>query len=225
MRLLLAEDNRDLSQALVALLEKSGFTVDAAADGAEALAYFQNGTYDAAILDIMMPKMSGLEVLRRVRDAGDRTPVMMLTAKGTTADRIEGFDSGADDYLPKPFSAKELISRLHAILRRRQDYSPTVLEFGGLSLDYASSVVSGPEGSVALGRRELQILELLMRNPGQVFPAERLHERIWGWDSDAEVNVVWVHMSNLRKKLRETGAPASIRTVRGLGYSLVEGDA
>lgn len=220
MRLLIAEDELDLAEALTVFFEKNQFSVDTVNDGFSAYEYGSSGDYDGIILDVMMPKMNGIEVLQRLRSEGIKTPIMMLTAKGQKDDRIAGFNAGADDYLPKPFEPDELICRVRAMLRRSQDYKPTVLSFGDLSLNTSSGLLECGEKSIRLSGREFQLMELFMRSPRIVFPAERLMERIWGWDSDAEINVVWVHISNLRKKLKSVGSRVSIYANRGLGYVL-----
>ena len=220
MKLLIAEDEQDLAEALTAFFEKNQFTVDAVPDGQEAYTYASSGGYDAVILDVMMPKLNGVEVLRRLRAEEFSAPVMMLTAKAEKDDRVEGFDAGADDYLPKPFAPDELLSRVRALLRRAGAYTPTVLRFGGLTLDCSAGLLSCGTESVRLSGREFQVMELLMRSPRQLFSADKIMERVWGWDSDAEISVVWVHISNLRKKMKAIGSSASVRAVRGMGYLL-----
>ena len=222
MKLLIAEDEVDLAEALTAFFEKNQFTVDAVHDGQDAYDYARAGDYDAVILDVMMPKLNGIQVLRRLREEGYSAPVMMLTAKAQKDDRVEGFDAGADDYLPKPFAPDELLARVRALLRRAGDYKPTVLSFGDLSLDCAAGLLTCGREAVRLSGREFQVMELFLRSPKVIFSADKLMERIWGWDSDAEVSVVWVHISNLRKKLRSIGSRVSIRAVRGMGYVLEE---
>lgn len=222
MKLLIAEDEVDLAEALTAFFEKNQFTVDAVHDGQDAYDYARAGDYDAVILDVMMPKLNGIQVLRRLREEGYSAPVMMLTAKAQKDDRVEGFDAGADDYLPKPFAPDELLARVRALLRRAGDYKPTVLSFGALSLDCAAGLLTCGGEAVRLSGREFQVMELFLRSPKVIFSADKLMERIWGWDSDAEVSVVWVHISNLRKKLRSIGSRVSIRAVRGMGYVLEE---
>ncbi len=221
MKLLIAEDEIDLAEALTAFFEKNQFTVEAVYNGADAYDYAREGGYDAIILDVMMPKMNGIEVLRRLRDEGLSTPIMMLTAKAQKDDRITGFDAGADDYLPKPFEADELLSRVRAILRRREEYRPSTLSFGDISLNPDSDMLLCKTGkSVRLSGREFQVMELFMRSPKIVLSADKIMERVWGWDSDAEINVVWVHISNLRKKLKSIGSESTIKVNRGLGYIL-----
>ncbi len=221
MRLLVAEDELDLAEALEVFFRHNKFTVDVVNDGLSAYEYVNADNYDAIILDVMMPKMDGFEVLRRLRADGCRVPIMMLTAKAQKDDRITGFDAGADDYLPKPFEPDELLSRVRAILRRREEYRPSVLAFGDLSLDPSTDVLACSTGkSVKLSGREFQIMELFLRAPKTVLSADKIMERVWGWDSDAEINVVWVHISNLRKKLAALGSSATIQANRGLGYIL-----
>lgn len=220
MRLLIAEDEPDLAEVLCAFFEKNRFSVDTVNDGFSAYEYASSGEYDAIVLDVMMPKMNGVDVLRRLREEGIKTPVMMLTAKAQKDDRITGFNAGADDYLPKPFEPDELICRVRAMLRRGGGYMPDVLSFGSVSLDTSSGMMTGSGGSVRLSGREFQLMEMFMRSPGVVFSADRIMEKIWGWDSDAEINVVWVHISNLRKKLRSIGSEVTVHASRGLGYML-----
>lgn len=224
MRLLIAEDELDLAEALTVFFQKNHFSVDAVNDGADAYEYASSGEYDAIILDVMMPKMNGIDVLRRLRAEGIKTPVMMLTAKGMKDDRITGFNAGADDYLPKPFEPDELICRVRAMLRRSDNYRPSALEFGDVTLDPSTGLLACSGRSVRLSGREYQVMELFMRSPNIVFSADKIMERVCGWDSDAEINVIWVHISNLRKKLRSIGSKITIRAVRGLGYALEESD-
>lgn len=223
MKLLIAEDEIDLAEALTAFFEKNQFTVEAVHNGADAYDYAREGGYDAVILDVMMPKMNGIEVLRRLREDGVTTPIMMLTAKAQKDDRVEGFDAGADDYLPKPFAPDELLSRVRALLRRAGEFKPTVLSFGDLKLDPSTGMLSCGEEAVRLSGREFQLMELFLRSPKIIFSVDKIMERIWGWDSDAEINVVWVHISNLRKKLKVIGSSVAIRANRGMGYMLEDG--
>ena len=167
-----------------------------------------------------MPKLNGIQVLEKLRSEGVSTPIMMLTAKGQTEDRITGFNAGADDYLPKPFDPDELLSRVRAMLRRGQAYRPAALTYGDLTLDPATGDLSCGDKTVRLGGREFQIMELFLRAPRQVFSADRIMEQVWGWDNEAEINVVWVNISNLRKKLKALGSHTALRANRGLGYLL-----
>ena len=220
MRLLIAEDELDLAEALTVFFEKNHFSVDAVHNGFDAYEYAASGGYDGVILDVMMPKMNGIQVLERLRAEGCRTPIMMLTAKGQKDDRITGFNAGADDYLPKPFDPDELLSRVRAMLRRSEAYQPSVLAWGDVTLDPGTGLLACGGQSVRLGGREFQVRELFLRNPRQVFSAERIMERIWGWDNEAEINVVWVNISNLRKKLKAIGSRVTLKVNRGLGYAL-----
>lgn len=222
MRLLLAEDERSLSRALTALLERNHYAVDAVYDGQEALEWLQAGNYDALILDIMMPKLDGLEVLRRLRAQGSRLPVLLLTARAEVEDKVLGLDTGANDYLTKPFSTAELLARIRAMTRVQTPQADSVLRFGNVSLDQASFVLSSPAGSYRLANKEFQMMEMLLRHPRQRIPTERFLESVWGYDTSAEVNVVWVYISYLRKKLAALQATVEIRAVRGVGYCLEE---
>ena len=222
MKLLLAEDERDLSEALVAILNRNNFTVDPVYDGQEALDYLELQEYDGVILDIMMPKVDGLTVLKTIREQGNDVPVLMLTAKSGLDDRVFGLDCGADDYLGKPFATKELLARLRAITRRKSDAVSAVLQFGNITLDTARFELSSPTGTVKLQNKEFQMLEMLIANPKQIISTNRFFEKIWGYDSEAELNVVWVYISYLRKKLATLDANIQIKATRNQGYSLEE---
>ncbi len=220
MRLLLAEDERMLSEAITAILTRSNYSVDAVYNGEDALDYIETDQYDAVILDVMMPKMDGITVLKTIRAQGRDVPVLMLTSKSEISDKIEGLDSGADDYLTKPFDARELVARIRAITRRAPEVQNNDLEFGDMKLNRTAFELAGPAGSVRLANKEYQMLEMFMRNPGQVISAERFMEKIWGYDSEAEINVVWVNISGLRKKISQVGAHNEIKAIRGAGYLL-----
>lgn len=223
MRILLAEDERSLSRALVALLEKNNYSADAVYDGEEALAYLEAGNYDGLILDIMMPKLDGLEVLRRLREQGNPIPVLLLTAKAEVEDKVTGLDTGANDYLTKPFSTAELMARIRAMTRSQTgSQTGSRLRFGNITLDQATFELSSPSGSFRLANKEYQMMELLLRNPRQLISSERFLERIWGYDSEVELNVVWVYISYLRKKLAALQADIQIKATRNAGYSLEE---
>ncbi|HBK02177.1 MAG TPA: DNA-binding response regulator [Clostridiales bacterium] len=224
MKLLLAEDEIDLAEALTVFLEKNNYSVTTVNDGLSAYDYASSGNFDGIILDIMMPKMSGIEVLSKLRSDGVSTPVMMLTAKGLKDDRIAGFDAGADDYLPKPFATDELIARLRAMLRRRTEYKSSILRIDSLTLDAGTGEAKVGENSVFLTGKEFELLELFMSHPNVSFSADKLMERIWGWDSESEINVIWVHISNLRKRLKSISSPVNVVASRGLGYRLVKED-
>lgn len=220
MRLLLAEDEEELSQALAAVLRHNNFSVDTVFDGQEALDYLEGQEYDGVILDIMMPKKSGLEVLRTIRSQKNQVPVLLLTAKTQVDDRVEGLDAGADDYLGKPFAMKELLARIRAMTRRQSPLTDNVLRFGNVSLDRSAFELSVGENKIRLANKDYQMMEMLMVNPGQIISTERFLEKIWGYDSDTEINVVWVYISNLRKRLTALGADVEIRAARNQGYSL-----
>ena len=220
MKLLYAEDEISMSEAIVDILEYHNYTVDAVYDGDAALEYARTEQYDGIILDIMMPYRSGLEVLKMLRREGRRTPVLLLTARSEVEDRITGFDSGADDYLPKPFDMGELLARVRAMLRRKEDYTPSVLTFGNISLDSRSFELKGKEGSVFLPKLEYQLMELLMLNKGIYLSTEDILVKVWGYDTDVEIGVVWVYISYLRKKLAELNADIVIKAKRNIGYTL-----
>ena len=220
MRLLLAEDERALSNALVTILKHNNYSVDAVYNGQDAIDYLESEVYDAAILDIMMPKADGITVLKTIRAAGNTIPVLLLTAKSEIDDKVTGLDCGADDYLTKPFVTKELLARLRAITRRQTELTDNSLCFGDLKLDRVSFELISPSGKLLLTAKEFQIMEMFMKNPSQIISAERFMEKIWGFDSDAEINVVWTYISYLRKKLKMLGSSVNIKAVRNIGYTL-----
>ena len=220
MRLLLVEDERSLSKALTAILEGNHYSVDAVYDGQEALAYLEATDYDGVILDIMLPKVDGLSVLRQLRARGSQVAVLMLTAKSEVEDRVLGLDRGANDYLAKPFATAELLARIRAMTRIRRGQGNNLLRRGNLTLDLASFELSTPTGSTRLPNKEFQMLEMLMSSPSALISAGRFIETVWGLDSDVETNVVWVHISCLRRILTELGADVQIRAVRNGGYRL-----
>ena len=220
MRILLAEDERSLSRAIIALLEKHNYSADAVYDGQEALDYLEAENYDAVILDIMMPKLDGLSVLRILRERGSQIPVLLLTAKSEVEDKVTGLDSGANDYLTKPFATAELLARIRAMTRTQSAQTDSRMSFGNITLDQTTYELSSPSGSFRLANKEYQMMELLLRNPRQLIPSERFLEKIWGYDSDVELNVVWVYISYLRKKLTALQADIQIKATRNAGYSL-----
>ncbi len=226
MRILLAEDEKRMAAALVALLKQEKYDVDHTADGVSALYALESGVYDMAVLDVMMPEMNGFEVARKARSRGIRTPILMLTAKSQLDDKITGLDSGADDYLTKPFQTRELLARLRALGRRNADFQDGALLYGDLSLDTAkATLVCRTTGqSVRLGEKELRILEYMFANRGQIMTREQLAVKIWGFENEAEYNNVEVYMSFTRKKLAFVGSKVEIKAVRGLGYELREKD-
>ncbi len=220
MRILFAEDDHDLNAAVKALLIRSGYQVDAVFDGGEALNYAQAEAYDGVILDWMMPRMDGVEALRRMRAEGVKTPCLLLTAKDAIEDRVTGLDAGADDYLPKPFNAQELLARVRAMLRRRDAYVPDVVAFEDLTLDKGANELRCGNRTVRLIGKAYQMMALFMENPHIIYSVQQLMDRIWGWDAEAEINVVWVNISTLRKKMAELKTAVEIRMHRGTGYSL-----
>lgn len=222
MRLLLAEDEKALSKALTAILERNNYSVDAVYDGQSALEYLETDNYDGVILDIMMPKVDGLTVLKKVRKKGNLIPILLLTAKSEVDDKVEGLDAGANDYLTKPFHSKELLARIRAITRTQSAQTTSKLTFGNVTLDQATFELSTAKGSFRLANKEFQMLELMMSNPHQLISSERFLEKIWGYDSDTEINVVWVYISYLRKKLTALHADIQIKATRNAGYSLEE---
>lgn len=222
MRILFAEDEKALSKAITAILERNNYSVDAVFDGQEALEYLEADNYECVILDIMMPKVDGITVLKEIRKKGNLIPVLMLTAKSEVDDKVLGLDAGANDYLTKPFHSKELLARIRAITRTQAAQANSQLRFGNVTLNRATFELSTPMGSFRLANKEFQMLELLMSNPHNLISSERFLEKIWGYDSDAELNVVWVYISYLRKKLTALHADIQIKATRNAGYSLEE---
>jgi len=214
------EDERELSNALVVILTRNNYSVDAVYDGEDALYYLETENYDAVILDIMIPKIDGIEVLKTIRKEGNKIPVIMLTAKSEIDDRVVGLDSGADDYLTKPFASKELLARLRALTRRGEQLTENIVTVGNISLNRTTFELFSDSGNFRLANKEYQLIEMLMVNQNQLIPTERFMEKIWGYDSEAEINVVWVHISFLRKKLQQLNANIQIKANRNMGYSL-----
>ena len=222
MRILIAKDEVSIAKALKVLLEKNKYSVTMVHNGNDALDHMLSGEYDALVLDIMMPGMDGVEALREARRQGIKTPALFLTAKSEVEDRVAGLDAGADDYLPKPFAASELLARVRALVRRSDSYAPTVLSFGNASLNCSTYTLSCSGEGVRLNNKEYQLMELFMRHPRQVFSTDHLMSRVWGLDSEADIDVVWTYIGFLRKKLRQLGARVEIQTIRGAGYALEE---
>jgi len=220
MRLLYAEDERQMSEAVVDILTFHKYTVDAVYDGEEALDFLKAEHYDGVILDIMMPKMDGVEVLKKMRAMGINTPVLMLTAKNDIEDRIVGLDAGADDYLAKPFAMGELLARVRALLRRRESYTPGIMTMGNVSLNMANYELSTPEKTYTLSKIEYQMMELLMLNKGIYLSSDDLLTKVWGYETEAELGIVWVYISYLRKKLTTMNANIEISAKRNIGYML-----
>lgn len=220
MRLLIAEDEQELARAIQVILENQGYAVDSVHDGEAAYEYVSLAEYDGIILDIMMPKLSGLEVLDKLRNEGNQTPILLLTAKSAIEDRIDGLDLGADDYLTKPFAMGELLARVRAMTRRKTILQAKILTFEDLQLNCETIRIRNGKEELKLSNKEFQILQLLMENPKQLFSAEQMIERIWGLDTEIEMNSIWVHLSNIRKKLTQLEVNVKIVATRGVGYSL-----
>ncbi len=222
MRILIAEDEVEIAKALKVMLERSKYSVDIVHNGIDALDYITTSAYDAIVLDIMMPGMDGLKVLEKARAEGISTPVLFLTAKGQLEDRVAGLNAGADDYLPKPFATAELIARVKALTRRSDAYAPVVLSLGKTKLDCNSYELSNGGNPIRLNNKEYQMMELFMRHPHQIFSTEHLMEKIWGLDSESEIDVVWTYIGFLRRKLKQLEADVEIKTIRGAGFALGE---
>ncbi len=221
MKLLLAEDERSLSKAIIHILRKNNYNADAVYDGEAALTYLKSGIYDAVILDVMMPKMDGITVLKAIRSQGNNIPVLILTAKAEIDDKVLGLDSGANDYLTKPFDTQELLARIRSITRF-YNAGGSILSLGNITLNRATFELSSPSGSFRLANKEFQLMEILITNSRNLISTERLMEKIWGFNSDSEINVVWVYISYLRKKLKALHADIQIKAARNAGYSLEE---
>lgn len=220
MRILLAEDERDLSKALATILNKNNYSVDTVYNGDDALSFIDSGIYDCVILDVMMPRLDGISVLKQIRESGNNVPVIILTAKSEIEDRIQGLDCGADDYMTKPFFAKELLARIRAVTRRSSNSEASLISYGNTSLNRKTFTISTDTNSIRLANKEYQLFETLVSKPGQVFSSEKLMEKIWGYDSDSEINVVWVYVSYLRKKLASLNSDVEIKAMRNSGYYL-----
>lgn len=218
--MLIAEDDPKLLKSLIHILENNKFSVDGVNNGDDALNYGLTGEYDGIILDIMMPGMDGLKVLQALRAKNITTPALFLTARTEVSDRVEGLDAGADDYLPKPFSTVELLARIRAMLRRKDTYLPDLLTVGSVTLNRSTYQLSYGNEIQSLSGKEFQILEMLMQQPGMIIPSERFITHLWGWDTSVDTSVIWVHISNLRKKISAVNAPAEIRFIRNAGYVL-----
>ena len=220
MKLLVAEDDPRLLKTLLHIFQKNRFSADGVPNGEEALSHGRTGEYDGIVLDIMMPGMDGLRVLQCLRREGIETPALFLTARAEVSQRVEGLDCGADDYLPKPFHTTELLARVRAMLRRKAAYLPDLLTLGPVTLNRSTYQLIYQDKERALSGREFQILEMLMLAPGTIFPTERIITHLWGWDTDVDISVVWVHISNIRKKIAALHAPMEIRFIRNGGYTL-----
>lgn len=220
MRLLLAEDDPKLLKSLIHIFEANKFAVDGVSNGEDALNYAKTGEYDGFIFDIMMPGLDGMEVLKRLRKDGVTTPALFLTARTEVWQRVEGLDAGADDYLPKPFATAELLARVRAMLRRKDNYTPDLLTYEDVVLNRSTYELSHKDKMQTLSGKEFQIAEMMMQQPHCIISTEQFITRIWGWNTDVDTSVVWVHISNLRKKIDAIGAPIEIRFIRNAGYVL-----
>ena len=221
MRVLLAEDTQELTSALKYALEHNNYAVDTVGNGNDALEYALSGVYDIILLDIMMPGIDGVEVLKQLRERGITVPILILSAKCELSDRIHGLDCGADDYLGKPFAVTELLARMRALLRRNENYLSDILTFGNLKLDSATYELYTDTGMVRLNNKEFQLMSCFMRNPQRVFSTDELMEKIWGWESTAEVNVIWTNIAYLRRKMEQIQANVQLQSLRGAGYRII----
>lgn len=222
MRLLIAEDDPRLLKTLVHIFESNKFIADGVLNGEDALFYARTEEYDGLVLDIMMPGLDGIQVLQKLREMNITTPALFLTARTEVEQRVEGLDAGADDYLPKPFATSELLARVRAMLRRKDNYVPDLLTYNDVVLNRSTYQLVYNGQAQTLSGKEFQIIEMLMQKPGIVIPTDQFMTHIWGWDSNVDTSVVWVHISNLRKKISATSAPVEIRFVRNAGYVLEE---
>ena len=222
MRILLAEDERSLSKALKEILTRSNYSVDCVFNGEEAVLYSMASEYDLVIMDIMMPKQDGISALKEIRSKGNNVPVLLLTTRSEIDDKVEGLDSGANDYLTKPFATKELLARIRALTRQPASSGDNVLKFGNLTLDRGSFELSSPKGKYRLAGKEFQMMEMLMINPGILISTEKFMDKIWGLDSEADISTAWTYISYLRKKLAALEADVQIKAVRNSGYTLEE---
>lgn len=221
MRILLAEDERSLAKALVKIFEKNNYSADAVHNGEDALLYLESGNYDVAVLDVMMPKTDGITALKKLRASKNQIPVLLLTAKSETDDKVLGLDSGANYYLTKPFDTKELLAAIRAITRTQSEID-TKLSFGNTTLDRSTFELASPFGSFKLANKEFQMMEILISNPRRIISSEQFMEKIWGFEAEAEINVVWAYISYLRKKLLALKSDITIKSSRNIGYSLEE---
>lgn len=220
MRILIAEDDANLLKSLLYVFKADKYEVDGVSDGLTAYDYASTGEYDGLVFDIMMPGLDGISVLKKLRKNGITTPALFLTAKTEISDRVEGLDAGADDYISKPFSTQELLARVRAMLRRKDNFVPEIMEFNGLKLNKSTYELSYEDKTVSLGGKELQITEVLFSRKGNIVTIEQLITHIWGWDTDIDTSVIWVHISNLRKKMESIDSPVTIKFIRNAGYVL-----
>ena len=219
-KILVCDDDKEIVEAIEIYLTQDGHQVLEAYDGIEAVEILKKESVDLLIMDIMMPRMDGMTALQKIREQGNQIPILMLTAKSEVDDKVAGLDNGANDYLTKPFASKELLARIRAMTRTQTVAVTSIIQFGNISLDQATKELSSPSGEFHLANKEFQVMELLMSNPKNVIPTERIMERVWGYDSNAELNVVWAYISYLRKKLTALHADIQIKATRNTGYSL-----
>lgn len=220
MHILIAEDDPKLLKSLMHIFKINNYAVDGVDNGEDALEYASSGEYDGLVLDVMMPKMDGVTLIKTLRQKGITTPALFLTARTEIEQRIEGLDAGADDYLPKPFATGELLARVRAMLRRKDNFTPDLLSFSELILNRSTYELVYSGRSCPLSGKEFQVMEMLMQNQGIIVTSEQMITRIWGWDTSIDTSVIWVHISNIRKKLDSLSAPISIKFVRNAGYTL-----
>jgi len=224
MRVLIIEDEIALSNVLSEILKKNNYAVDAVYDGADGLDYAVSGLYDVILLDIMLPKMNGLEMLQALRSKGHSTPVLLLTAKSEIEDKVEGLDCGADDYITKPFATDELLARVRSVIRRKDVFIRDEQSFGDLTIDKNTLKIATKKDEIKTSLKEYQILEMLITNPNQIISKEQFVKKIWGYDFEGEYNSVEVYISFVRKKIIAIGSKVKIKAHRGMGYSLEVGD-
>ncbi|MGI6010404.1 MAG: response regulator transcription factor [Ruminococcus sp.] len=222
MRILIAEDDQKLLKSLIYIFEHNKFSVDGVDSGSEAYAYAMSGEYDGLVLDIMMPGLDGIQVIKMLREKNITTPALFLTARTEVDQKIEGLDAGADDYLSKPFSPQELLARVRAMLRRKDNYVPEMLKLGDAFLNRSTYELGYKNRICSLSGKEYQIMEMLMEKPSVFIPTEQFITHIWGWNAEVDTSVIWVHISNIRKKMEKIRAPLQIRFMRNAGYILEE---
>lgn len=222
MKILIVDDERALTEALSAILKQQKYSIDCAYNGVDGLDLALSDVYDLIILDVMMPKMDGFTMLKKLRQHGNSTPVLMLSAKSETNDKIDGLNAGADDYLSKPFNTDELLARIRALLRRKEVFTGDLLQYNDIVLDRDTFELCCGDKKIALGKKEFQILEMLILNKGKSIDKEKFIEKIWGYDTNAEYNTIEVYVSFLRKKFLAVGSNTEIKSIRGIGYTIGE---
>ena len=220
MRILIAEDDPRLLKSLLHIFEMNNYSADGVDNGSDAFDYASTGEYDGLVLDVMMPEMDGVSLLKKLREDGITTPALFLTAKTETYQKIEGLDAGADDYLTKPFSTAELLARVRAMLRRKENFTPDLISFDDLTLNRSTYELISSGGTESLSGKEFQVMEMLLQNRGSIITVDQLITHIWGWNSDVDISVIYVHISNIRKKLERIGSRVTIKFIRNVGYLL-----